>query len=606
MRQELQQCKASITQMAQDFISLQDNFTQIQEKVGNLSKVLNVSVENARDDFLHLKRDMKILNGMQDIQEHRYITYSETVFLLLAGLILWTLILFLIAYKFFPWRNGFYGSQGSNHDDPHDTNESLCAQVPVQHLIKQKRWTILDQIDITSELEESICILSFHEETQDLHHRIITSVFQEEEVEIKPFLLEKTDPDVLDIPRCQFVFVFVDFNETNVILENPGDKRLVTVQACMKFGADVFVIYTRDRDSSHLGDDTLYNKDLSAFTGHFLLKKLTVKNRGLSTSDSPTDPQVAIGGDPNDQSAHVTETILKILWTIKLLFTAFLLGGGLMSFWWTPQHTITTYVLSDNITQSSIVMEDVTHKLFQCQTNLTQIKQDFSYVQMGFTVLKSEVTEVNNGITGTIEGVKANLTQIKLDFKNVQDNFVHLKNEVTEVCNGVTGTIEGVKKEMKEDYLLLKRDMRILTGTKEIHDNTYITYSETVFILLVGLILEALILFLIAYKFFPWRNGFYGSQGSNHDDPHDTHTSRCAQVPVQHNNNISISAGRSLKIKPFLLEKTDPDVLNIPRCQFIFVFVDFNETNVILENPGDKRLVTVQACMKMGGKSNVL
>lgn len=38
----------------------------------------------------------------------------------------------------------------------------------------------------------------------------------------------------------------------------------------------------------------------------------------VGTSDSPTDPQVAIGGDPNDQSAHVTETILKILWTIKL------------------------------------------------------------------------------------------------------------------------------------------------------------------------------------------------------------------------------------------------------------------------------------------------
>ncbi|VDH91275.1 Hypothetical predicted protein [Mytilus galloprovincialis] len=283
MRQELQQCKTSMTQMAQDFISLQDNFTQIQEKVGNLSKVLNVSVENARDDFLHLKRDMKILNGMQDIQEHRYITYSETVVLLLAVLTIWTLILFLIAYKFFPRRNGFYGSQGSNHDDPHDTNESLCAQVPVQAPIKQKRWT--------SELEESICILSFHEETQDLHHRIITSVFEEEEVEIKPFLLEKTDPDVLDIPRCQFIFVFVDFNETNVILENPGAKRSDTVQACMDMRADVFVIYTRDRHSSHLEDGTLYNKDLSAFTGHFLLKKLTAKNRGLSVNDTFTQYQ---------------------------------------------------------------------------------------------------------------------------------------------------------------------------------------------------------------------------------------------------------------------------------------------------------------------------
>ncbi|CAG2225106.1 unnamed protein product [Mytilus edulis] len=224
-----------------------------------------------------------------------------------------------------------------------------------------------------------------------------------------------------------------------------------------------------------------------------------------------------------------------------------------MSYWWTPHYTNTTYILSDNITQSSIVMEDVTQKLLQCQ---------------------------------------ANLTQIKGDFKNVQDNFVYLKNEVTEVNNGITGTIEGVKGELKEDFLLLKRDIKILTGTQQIHDNKYITYSETVFLLLAGLILWTLILFLIAYKFFPWRNGFYGSQGSNHDDPHDTNESLCAQVPVQHEEEV--------EIKPFLLEKTDPDVLYIPRCQFVFVFVDFNETHVILENPGDKRLVTVQACMKMG------
>ncbi|XP_071175375.1 uncharacterized protein [Mytilus edulis] len=293
--QKLLQCQANLTQIKGDFKNVQDNFVYLKNEVTEVNNGITGTIEGVKgelkEDFLLLKRDINILTGTQQIHGNKYITYSETVFLLLAGLILWTLILFLIAYKFFPWRNGFYGSQGSKHDDPNDTNESLCAQVPVQHLIKQKRWTILDQIDITSELEESICILSFHEETQDLHHRIITSVFQEEEVEIKPFLLEKTDPDVLDIPRCQFIFVFVDFNETNVILENPGDKRLVTVQACMKFGADVFVIYTRDRDSSHLGDDTLYNKDLSAFTGHFLLKELTVKSRGLSVNDTFTQYQ---------------------------------------------------------------------------------------------------------------------------------------------------------------------------------------------------------------------------------------------------------------------------------------------------------------------------
>ena len=39
----------------------------------------------------------------------------------------------------------------------------------------------------------------------------------------------------------------------------------------------------------------------------------------------------------------------------------------------------------------------------------------------------------------------------------------------------------------------------------------------------------------------------------------------------------------------------------------MFVFVDFNERNVVLENPGqdlgDKKLITVQAAQKMGGNS---
>ncbi|VDH95392.1 Hypothetical predicted protein [Mytilus galloprovincialis] len=105
-----------------------------------------------------------------------------------------------------------------------------------------------------------------------------------------PFLLQVADPDALSIPRCRFVFVFVDFNERNVILENHGqelgDKKVVTVKACQKMGADVFVIYTRDSDSSHLGDDKLYNKDLSAFTKHYLLKELTARNRGLSVNET--------------------------------------------------------------------------------------------------------------------------------------------------------------------------------------------------------------------------------------------------------------------------------------------------------------------------------
>ncbi|CAG2198940.1 unnamed protein product [Mytilus edulis] len=91
-----------------------------------------------------------------------------------------------------------------------------------------------------------------------------------------PVLDNKRNEDILTIPSARYIFVFVDFNERNVILENPGqdlgDKKLVTVQAAQKIGADVFVTYVRDRGSNQLLPGNLYNQELSAFTSHFSLK----------------------------------------------------------------------------------------------------------------------------------------------------------------------------------------------------------------------------------------------------------------------------------------------------------------------------------------------
>jgi hypothetical protein len=49
----------------------------------------------------------------------------------------------------------------------------------------------------------------------------------------------------------------------------------------------------------------------------------------------------------------------------------------------------------------------------------------------------------------------------------------------------------------------------------------------------------------------------------------------------------------------------ETEITCIPRSKFIFIFVDFNERNVILENPeqdlGDRKSITVEAAQKMGG-----
>ncbi|CAG2207622.1 unnamed protein product [Mytilus edulis] len=197
------------------------------KKVTEVSNGITGTIEDVKgelkEDFLLLKRDIKILTGTQQIHDNKYITYSETIFFLIAGLILEPLIIFLL-YKYLPWR-----SSASNHDPDAHVHDGQSAQAQVHIEQHRNRWNtprgmnILDKI-CSGNLEESICILSFYEETEDLHHRIITSALQQKDVPMKPFLLKVADPDALSIPRCRFVFVFVDFNERNVILENPGQE----------------------------------------------------------------------------------------------------------------------------------------------------------------------------------------------------------------------------------------------------------------------------------------------------------------------------------------------------------------------------------------------
>ncbi|KAK3107251.1 hypothetical protein FSP39_010274 [Pinctada imbricata] len=80
--------------------------------------------------------------------------------------------------------------------------------------------------------------------------------------------------------------VYVDHNERNIILEDPdqelGDLRRTTVQAAIKMGAIVFVVYTHDRGSENLKEGQLYNERLASITKHTVLSPLNEKHRVLS------------------------------------------------------------------------------------------------------------------------------------------------------------------------------------------------------------------------------------------------------------------------------------------------------------------------------------
>ena len=64
-------------------------------------------------------------------------------------------------------------------------------------------------------------------------------------MQIIPHLVRRHE-DILDIPSARYIFIFVDFNERNVILEKPdqdlGDKKVVTVKAAQKLGG-MYLLY---------------------------------------------------------------------------------------------------------------------------------------------------------------------------------------------------------------------------------------------------------------------------------------------------------------------------------------------------------------------------
>ncbi|XP_076110357.1 uncharacterized protein LOC143079077 [Mytilus galloprovincialis] len=148
------------------------------------------------------------------------------------------------------------------------------------------------------ELENKFCVISFSHETHNKHRRI-TRPSVERRLRIKKMneadFVVTNDKSVLKIPHCKVILVFVDHNQKDVILETPGedeeDIKLLTVQACRKKGADVFVIYVGDEGSESLMAGCLYNPQLTTVAEHFELKQIEQRNRVITCHEKFTITQ---------------------------------------------------------------------------------------------------------------------------------------------------------------------------------------------------------------------------------------------------------------------------------------------------------------------------
>ncbi|XP_067677593.1 uncharacterized protein [Haliotis asinina] len=166
----------------------------------------------------------------------------------------------------------------------------------------------LYELSWTGPMEASLCVVTFHTETEVKHADQARSVFESVQQPCPTIHTRviRCHADIKQLPGSRVFFVFVDFNERNVILEDPtkglGDLRVTTVRSLWGFGADVTVIYCGDRGSMNLGS-SLFNPDLGSIHRQKELSQLKKSDRILSICSDFS----------NDQKEHCRNFINRLL-----------------------------------------------------------------------------------------------------------------------------------------------------------------------------------------------------------------------------------------------------------------------------------------------------
>ncbi|XP_061165198.1 uncharacterized protein LOC133174156 [Saccostrea echinata] len=150
--------------------------------------------------------------------------------------------------------------------------------------------SVLDQIH-PKNLNKKIGIVSFNTKTQKVHKEMLQRALNSTDTntEIVAVVVDRADKILTIHPSC-LMFIFVDRNDRNIILEDPdseiGDLRRLTTQGVMKMGCTVVVVYVNDRESRDLHGRDLYNPCLQSVKRHPVLKELQAEGRVFSVMDN--------------------------------------------------------------------------------------------------------------------------------------------------------------------------------------------------------------------------------------------------------------------------------------------------------------------------------
>ncbi|XP_078323022.1 uncharacterized protein LOC111122713 [Crassostrea virginica] len=168
----------------------------------------------------------------------------------------------------------------SNNNIGHVHGSSLQRLIPHSDIVEKLR---------RKGLKNGMSLIYFDSFSEEYYHKFLeVPVFNS--LKVDDICLIQSISDLENVETHKLVFIFVEFNDKNIILEDEnaeiGDLRNQTTKVFISLGCDVFVVYCKDQGSRDLPPNSLYNSRLKSIEKHPVLSMLSKKKRVMSINDS--------------------------------------------------------------------------------------------------------------------------------------------------------------------------------------------------------------------------------------------------------------------------------------------------------------------------------
>ncbi|XP_064594474.1 myosin-4-like isoform X2 [Liolophura sinensis] len=248
---------------------LEEELKELRGKFEHSEEQQNQKIRQTYTRTVEIESDVKNNQGLSEMLSYVVVAFTSMI----------------VAYAFL--SGGFtFGQTKTNFEEEAITHSSHKNEPTMPEELATLTGEVpLVQQEIDDEaLCPAVCSLGFSESAISTFGPL-TQAICPEGMTVHTYVVHST-VDLADAPKDALALVFVDFNERNVILEQPGllqgELKTKTVQHLLQTGADVFVIYTGDNESENLPEGALYNTSLSSVHKHSLLKPLQKRQRVLS------------------------------------------------------------------------------------------------------------------------------------------------------------------------------------------------------------------------------------------------------------------------------------------------------------------------------------